>query len=126
MLRSRTFTAALFGATLLLAACGGDDAGDTGDAAADSAADGDVISVLGTDALEFEPDTLSADAGTLDIELVCEPGVNHNIEIDGELVAECDAGETVTGSIDLDAGEYEYVCTVPGHEERMRGTLTVS
>lgn len=123
MMRHRTFTAALFGATLVLAGCGGggDDAGDG--AASDG---GSSISVTGTDTLEFEPTTLSADAGTIEVELVCEPGVNHNIEIDGELVAECDAGETVTGSIDLDAGEYEYVCTVPGHEERMRGTLTVS
>ena len=124
MLRTRTFTAAIFGAALVLAGCGADDGGDAGDAGA--ADGGSSVSVTGTDALEFEPTTLSADAGTIDVELVCEDGVNHNIEIDGELVAECDAGETVTGSIDLDAGEYEYVCTVPGHEERMRGTLTVS
>lgn len=124
MLRPRTFTATLFGAALVLAGCGGDGNGDAGDAGA--ADGGSSISVTGTDALMFEPETLSADAGTIDVELVCEPGVNHNIEIDGELVAECDAGETATGSIDLDAGEYEYVCTVPGHEERMRGTLTVS
>lgn len=124
MMRARSFTAALFGATLVLAGCSADDGGDAGDTGA--ADGGSAISVTGTDALMFEPETLSADAGTIDVELTCEPGVNHNIEIDGELVAECDAGETATGSIELDAGEYEYVCTVPGHEERMRGTLTVS
>lgn len=121
VLRPRTFTAALFGATLLLAGCGAN--GDTDAGAADG---GSSISVTGTDTLEFEPTELSADAGEIEVELVCEPGVNHNIVIDGEEVAACDAGETATGTIELDPGEYEYVCTVPGHEERMRGTLTVN
>lgn len=128
MSRIRTRTRSLVAATaaaLLLAACG-----NGGDTAADDAGDasGDTLSVVGTDSLEWDVEELEASAGTVEFELVCEDAVNHNLVIDetGEEVAACEPGETVTGSVELEAGTYTYICTVPGHETTMRGELTVS
>jgi plastocyanin len=106
---------------LALAACGGDDASGAAEGG------GDAVSVVGTDDLRFEPATLSVDAGTVEFELVCEDQVNHNLVIEetGEEVVSCTPGETATGTVDLDAGDYTYICTVPGHETTMRGDLTV-
>jgi uncharacterized cupredoxin-like copper-binding protein len=105
----------------VLVACGGGDGpGDQppGDQAAD-------VTLVGTDSLTFEPEEASAAAGEVTIALTCAPGINHNVTVDGTLVAECAPGETATGSIELEAGDLEFVCTVPGHERSMRGTLSV-
>lgn len=84
------------------------------------------VAVVGTDSLDFEPDRIEAEAGAVTIALTCEQGVNHNLVIGEDIVAVCGRGETVTGTVDLDAGTHEFVCTVPGHSQRMRGTLEVS
>jgi plastocyanin len=87
-----------------------------------------TVAVVGQDTLTWDAEELNVDAGTITVELTCEGGVNHNFviaELDEEVV-ECAPGETQTGTIDLEAGEYEYVCTVPGHESTMRGTLNVN
>jgi len=102
----------------LLAACGG-SGGDPGEGS---------LSLLGMDNLQWDRTTLSAPAGTVTFVLSCEAGVNHNLlieELDVQ-VAACAPGGTDTGSVDLDAGTYTYVCNVPGHEVTMRGTLSVS
>ena len=113
----------LTAAVVLLAACAsGPGELSAEDEAAIAAAD---LAFVGTDSLDFEPAEATADAGEITIALTCEQGVNHNLVIDEEIVAVCGRGETGTGTIELDAGTYEYVCTVPGHSQRMRGTLTV-
>jgi plastocyanin len=130
MLRTRARTLAVAAATaLVLAACGGGDgeAADSTDSAGGDAG-GEVLAVTGTDELLWDVESLSASAGTVEFELTCEDGVNHNLVIEetDETVAECAPGETATGSVELDAGTYTYLCTVPGHESRMIGELTVS
>jgi len=115
----RSRVAALLAAgALALAACGG--SGDAGLPAAD-------IVVTGTDLLRWEPERITVDAGTLSVAVQCQRGVNHNFVIDetGEEVASCTPGQTAFGEVTLDAGLYTYVCTVPGHEVSMRGTLEV-
>jgi plastocyanin len=84
------------------------------------------IAVVGTDTLRWEPMELSAEAGEISLSLTCQDGVNHNFVIDevGE-IAECARGQTVEASFELEAGDYEYVCTIPGHDRTMRGQLTV-
>ena len=128
MLRTRARSLALAAAAAIaLTACGGGDDAADGDGGA-AAATGDAdISVVGTDTLEWDTETLQAQAGEITVELTCEDAVNHNFVIDetGEEVVECAPGETATGTVELEPGEYTYVCTVPGHESRMRGTLTV-
>lgn len=119
-------------AVLALAACGGDD-----DAAAPPADDGAVaqdgfVSVVGTDGLRFEPDTISVPAGEFTVELVNEPILDHTFTIefaggdDIEVVA-ARPGETGTGTVTLEPGTYTFYCSVPGHREGgMEGTLTVT
>jgi len=110
-------------AALALTACNGDEPEQ---GAPEQTAQ--TVAVVGQDTLTWDAEELSVDAGTITVELTCEDGVNHNfviVETDEEVV-ECAPGETASGTVDLDAGEYEYVCTVPGHEQTMRGTLTVN
>jgi plastocyanin len=114
--RART-AAALGGAALLVAGCGGGD---------DGLPEADLV-VVGTDVLTWEPDRLETTAGTRSVAIVCQPGANHNLVIEetGEEVAACTPGRTAFGEVTLDAGTYVYVCTVPGHEVTMRGVLEV-
>lgn len=114
-------TSAIAVLTLLVAGCtGGSDA-----AVEPPETDAD-LAVVGTDTLRWEPERLRAEAGEITLALTCQGGVNHNLVIDevGE-VAECSRGETVEAGVELDAGTYEYVCTIPGHSRTMTGELTV-
>jgi azurin len=124
MRRSRL--SASVSALVLLAACsGGSDGGDAAAADPIVAEDG-AVTLTGTDRLRWNADAVTADTGDLTFELICEDAVNHNLVIDGEVIAECTPGDQGAGSASLEAGEHEYVCTVPGHARTMRGTLTVS
>ena len=122
--RSLSLLAFVSAIALALTACGGGDT-DPSDAA-DQSADG-ALRVVGQDNLRWDVEELTAQAGTVEFELVCEDAVNHNLVIDelDEQVAVCAPGETVRGAVDLEPGTYTYVCTVPGHEATMRGELTV-
>ncbi len=106
---------------VLLVGCTGQ--GDAAVEVPDTDAD---IAVVGTDTLRWEPMELEAEAGEISLSLTCQDGVNHNFVIDevGE-IAECARGQTVEASFELEAGSYEYVCTIPGHDRTMRGQLTV-
>lgn len=136
--------------TLALAACGGgdttaDDPGDTttdttedattdetadDDEMADDAAAGGSVTFVGTDNVTWESDQLAVPAGSVEVTIECGGGVPHGIGIDGvqdgaELAA-CDAGGQGSASVELEAGEYTFFCTVPGHRDAgMEGTLTV-
>ena len=118
----------LTAAALVLAGCGGGDDQADGQDGGDAAASGDVVEVLGTDALAFEPEELTATAGEITVELTSGDAILHTFVIDerDELVVEAAAGATATGTIELEAGEYIFYCDVPGHREAgMEGTLTV-
>jgi plastocyanin len=126
-LRSRASVLTIAGVLSLgLTACGGGD-DDGGDVAPDVTAD---VSVLGTDALKFDPTELTASAGEIAIELVAEPSVEHNVVIEetgDTVVVEAAAGQTAVGTIELEAGTYTFYCSIPGHRQAgMEGTLTVS
>jgi plastocyanin len=120
-----TCTARLTLATVLVLAVGcGDDGQEVG-APGETAS---TVAVVGQDNLTWDSEDLTADAGEITVMLTCEGGVNHNFvitETDEEVVA-CAPGETETDTVELEAGEYEYLCTVPGHSGTMRGILTVS
>ena len=81
-------------------------------------------------ALKFEKDALTAKAGEVKIEMENPSSLPHAIavradgnETEGETVNE---GGTSEVSVELKAGEYEFYCPVPGHEDGgMKGTLTV-
>lgn len=127
MLRRHSRTLLLAVATALtLTACANGDGDEPADDTAFEDVD-DTVSVTGLDTIEWDADTLEAEPGVIGVELTCEDAVNHDLVIDetDETVAECAPGETAQGTVELDEGEYTYVCTVPGHEQQMRGTLTV-
>lgn len=106
-----------------LSACGDDDGGG-----------GDVpegaIEVLGTDALAFEPDELSAEAGEITFALVNDGSIPHTFVIedleDDLKLSVAGSGAVDSGSITLEAGDYTFYCDVSGHRGAgMEGTLTV-
>ncbi len=80
--------------------------------------------------LLFDKEDLSAKAGKVTIDFDNPSAIPHNvvIEKDGKELA---GFEPITEgeeslSADLEAGSYEYICSVPGHAEAgMKGTLTV-
>lgn len=122
---SRARTSLALASTLLLAACGGGD-GDTGG----DSEQGAVVEVTGTDGLAFEPEDLTAPAGSVTFELTSEPSVGHTLAIEGvnsnDPIVDAQAGQTATGSATLEAGTYTIFCDVPGHREAgMEGTLIV-
>jgi plastocyanin len=106
----------------MVVACGGGEPAAVPDDLPEGA-----LSVVGTDRLSFDPESLETDAGEVTIALTCEGGVNHNLVIEDtdEVVAECARSETGIGTVTLDPGAYTYVCTIPGHERTMRGELQV-
>lgn len=109
---------------LIVAACGGDD--DAGGEAQTS------VTILGNDALAYEPDSLTVAADTeITLTLECGPTVEHDFIIEGfegdRQIAVCDPGDTDTGTFTIAAGSYDFYCSIPGHRESgMEGTLTVT
>ena len=130
-MRARPFriAAAALAAGLLLVACGDDDDGGGGhDDRPGGAADADVI-VVAEDPPGFDRDTFSAPAGTLTIAYENGGSILHTLVIDGvdDFKLEVGEGDDVdTGSVELEAGEYEIYCDVSGHRAAgMEATLTV-
>lgn len=81
--------------------------------------------------LAFDPPSLEASAGKVEVDFTNPAPIEHdvNIEQDGKQLAGSDLvsdGDTTSASADLKAGDYTYYCSVPGHREAgMEGTLTV-
>ena len=142
----------LFAAALVAAGCGSDDDDTTNTGANQpaqtsptqkgkrgkkkkSGTSAGAAQTLNVDAdrsgqLRFEPDTLNAKAGEVTIVMDNPSSLPHAVGIKGDGVDE--EGETVQqgdksmATADLPAGEYQFYCPVPGHEEGgMVGTLTV-
>jgi plastocyanin len=109
---------------LPLSACGGDDDGGGSDVPEGA------VEVVGTDALAFEPDTISAPAGEVSLALVNDGSIPHTLVVEGfedDLKLSIAGSDDVdSGSLTLEAGEYTYYCDVAGHRGAgMEGTLTV-
>lgn len=105
-----------------LAACGGDDSSDVTDGSAATA-----VTIEAGD-LFYSPVALEVSAAGFDITLENVGLVEHNLIID-EIGLEIYAavGETVTETVVLSAGSYDYYCSIPGHREAgMQGVITAS
>jgi plastocyanin len=81
--------------------------------------------------LRFSKSTLEAPAGTVTLVMENPSALEHNIAVRGEGVGEqgevVGEGDESTVTAELEPGEYEFYCSVPGHEAAgMKGTLTVS
>ena len=93
-----------------------------------SAEDGAGSSLVVMKNVRFEPDSFPATAGSA-LRLVVENNdlIIHTFTIEtlGIDVTVSPKSETLAELSPQAAGEYEYTCEVPGHEE-MKGTLVVS
>jgi mono/diheme cytochrome c family protein len=93
-------------------------------------AENGTLSIPVAQGLNYEFAEALAPAGPLTLESLNEQPVDHNIAVDGNGVDEIGDivanGGTSTVEVDLEAGEYAFYCSVPGHREGgMEGTLTV-
>jgi plastocyanin len=78
--------------------------------------------------IEYEQAPEALPPGDTTITLENEGSIEHNVvfeELGDQLIVEAAAGESATGDVTLEAGEYTYYCSVPGHRATMEGTLTV-
>jgi len=117
------------------AAAPGEDAGrlaDAGGAKPEGTAkpEGDALSIPVGVGLTYKFADAEAPAGPLTIDSVNDQPADHNIAVDGGGVDEkgevVKDGGTSTVEVELEAGEYAFYCSVPGHREGgMEGKLTV-
>ena len=146
----RTFAVALAALAVTAAGCGDDESKDSGGGAASdpartptatqptetgaggggSASGAIQIAADPSGQLKFDKSELTAKAGKVTITMDNPSEIPHAVSIRGKGIDE--DGKTVqkggksTVSADLEAGEYEFYCPVPGHEPAgMKGTLTV-
>ena len=93
------------------------------------AAKGGVLTIAAeeTGALAFETSKATAEAGTLEFVMPNPSPIQHNIALKGGPTgAVVGSGGESRFSAPVKPGEYEFYCSVPGHEEGgMKGTLTV-
>jgi plastocyanin len=113
-------------ATLTVAACAPQDpatTGDdtTGDQAEDGAAEpGGIDGTFVAVDIDWEQAPDSLPAGEVTLELVNDGSIVHDLavdELDEVVVGRVQGGQRATGTITLDADEYTFYCSVPGHRE---------
>jgi nitrite reductase (NO-forming) len=128
--RTLALCLALAALILALAACGG---GDDGEPSGNGGGDGAALELVagpGSE-LKFDQTSLEASAGEVTITMTNDGDLPHDVAIKGNGVDEkgeiVQNGGTSTVTATLEAGEYTFYCSVPGHEAGgMTGTLTVS
>lgn len=101
---------------------GGEDAG----AAEDQGAKAEFVA----EDIKFTNAPTELAAGSNTFELVNDGAILHDVtieELGDEKVVEAEGGQSATGTVELEPGEYTYYCSVPGHRAAgMEGTLTVA
>jgi plastocyanin len=132
---ARLLGLALVALALAVAGCGGDDDEDEeASPPPPPAATGGTTLENPADAggeLAFEKDELTAPAGEVTLVMENPSSLEHNIAVkDGDIDEKgpvVGEGETSEVTVTLEAGEYTFYCSVPGHEAGgMEGTLTVT
>ena len=127
---------------LTLAACGGDDDDET-TAASDTTTTEDTTTEAATGGggggetvdiseVEFaiEPKEVTTKAGEVTFAVSNDGSAPHNLEVEGNGIEEVsetiDGGQKTDLTVNLEPGEYEMYCAIPGHREQgMEGTVTV-
>jgi plastocyanin len=129
--RTLALCLALAALVLALAACGGGD--DEGEPSGNGGGEGTTLELVagpGSE-LKFDKTSLEASAGEVTITMTNDGDLPHNVAIKGNGVDEkgeiVQNGGTSTVTATLEAGEYTFYCSVPGHEAGgMTGMLTVT
>jgi len=119
--------------TLLMTACTGDEASDTGGDGEPQAAGGPATFAVVLSDFAIQPDLINAPPGqALAFEVANNGSAPHSFAVDTgngvEATQELQAGQTATLEVPaLDAGDYKIYCTVSGHEDLgMVGSLAIS
>ncbi|MHB1242127.1 MAG: cupredoxin domain-containing protein [Gaiellaceae bacterium] len=122
----------LLGLVLVAAGCGGDGGDGSGDGVGDDEpfkpASGADYEVFASE-FAFAPPFLVVDKpGTYTFAVRNDGNLPHNFTVRGVGgTKDAQPGETKTVELTLKAGNYEIVCTIPGHEAQgMDGTLNVT
>ena len=121
-----------------LVACGGDDETSSSDGSETSeetstpSAGGSTvaISAVPDGSFAYEQESAEAEAGSVTIEFDNPASLGHDVQIEGD---DGDLGgtdviseDTTTLTVELEAGDYTFYCSVAGHREGgMEGDLTV-
>ena len=112
---------------VVLTACGG--GGNTVETTIPATAD---LVVKAVPTIRWDSPTYTAPAGEIEVFLANDDNVKHVLVVlqDDKVVGDLELevgkkGDTASGTITLDAGEYYIYCTVPGHAS-MNSLLTVS
>ena len=112
-----------------LAACGG---GGGEDSAPTTIPDSVDLVVKAVPTIRWDAESYSAPAGDVEIFLANDDSVKHVLVVlqDDKVVGDLELvvgqkGDTDSGTITLEPGQYFVFCTVPGHGS-MKSTLTVS
>ncbi len=82
--------------------------------------------------MEFaiEPKEVTTKAGEVTFAIANDGSAPHNLEVEGNGIEEVsetiDGGQKTDLTVNLEPGEYEMYCAIPGHREQgMEGTVTV-
>ncbi len=128
--RARHLSAVTFSAAALLsvtAACGG----GSSEPSYTIPADADLV-VKAVPTIRWDLDAYTAPAGEIEVFLANDDNVKHILVIlqDDKVIGDLELvvnkrGDTDSGSITLEPGEYRIYCTIPGHSS-MDSSLTVS
>jgi plastocyanin len=84
---------------------------------------------VGMAEFQFTPSTLNVSSGNVTFTLRNEGQFPHTVHIDGvgDVADPVPGGQTVTASVNLAPGTYQFWCPVDGHRDRgMEGTLIVA
>lgn len=90
---------------------------------------GESVTFVAVD-IDWEDPPEEVPAGEVTLELDNQGNTFHDLtveELGDEVVAEAEGGETDSGTVTLEPGEYTMYCSVPGHREAgMETTVTAS
>jgi plastocyanin len=145
--KSVVLIAVLLTIPLTVAACGDDDDDETSaasdttteettttedtttEAAAGGAGGGETIDISETE-FAIDPADVNTQAGEVTFAISNDGSAPHNLEVEGNGIEEVsdtiEGGQKTDLTVELQSGEYEMYCAVPGHREQgMEGTVTV-
>jgi plastocyanin len=130
-LRASLIVLGLLAALVVLPACssgGGGDAAKNCPPASDTrAAENGKVTVCGKD-IKFDVKTITSPAGSLEVTFINTGSIAHTFTIKSkDFDLDAGPGKSKSGTVQLEKGSYQFICTVQGHEQAgMKGTIEVS